>query len=250
MTEIRHIDVRSVVTKTGLPVGDFAANPYVGCTHACRYCYACFMKRFTGHTEPWGDFLDVKHWPRIRDPGRYRGKDIFIGSVTDPYLPEEAEMTAISLLREMESRVPMQRYVDYIAGLDEPDDKGDLCAEALLSMGSEVVGPVLEALAGAHEAGKDIFADILSNYPGDERIYDLLIERFSRCTDRRALYASYLAKLGDDRALEALKAAAQESGVGYLDYVEIVNAIEALGGERPAEREFSGDPYYESLKRL
>ena len=91
MTEVRHIDVRSVVTKTGLPVGDFAANPYVGCTHACRYCYACFMKRFTGHTEPWGDFLDVKHWPRIRDPGRYRGKDIFIGSVTDPYLPEEAE---------------------------------------------------------------------------------------------------------------------------------------------------------------
>lgn len=165
-------------------------------------------------------------------------------------LPEEAEMTAISLLREMESRVPMQRYVDYIAGLDEPDDKGDLCAEALLSMGSEVVGPVLEALVGAHEAGKDIFADILSNYPGDERIYDLLIERFSRCTDRRALYASYLAKLGDDRALGALKAAAQESGVGYLDYVEIVNAIEALGGERPAEREFSGDPYYESLKRL
>ena len=27
-------------------------------------------------------------------------------------------------------------------------------------------------------------------------------------------------------------------------------AIEALGGERPPEREFSGDPYYESLRQV
>ena len=88
---IRHVDTRSIVSKTDLPVGDFAANPYVGCTHACRYCYASFMKRFTGHPEPWGGFLDVKHWPEIRDPSRYAGKEIFIGSVTDPYNPQEAE---------------------------------------------------------------------------------------------------------------------------------------------------------------
>ena len=31
---------------------------YVGCTHGCQYCYASFMKRFTGHAEPWGTFLD------------------------------------------------------------------------------------------------------------------------------------------------------------------------------------------------
>ncbi len=164
--------------------------------------------------------------------------------------PEEMEMTAISLLREMESQAPMQRYIDFIAGLDHPDEKGDLCAEALVSMGEDAVAPILNALEGAHEAGRDIFADILSNYPGDERIYSLLIERFAHCEDRRALFASYLAKLGDERALEPLKEAALNPGVGYLDYVEIVNAIEALGGERPPEREFSGDPYYESMKRL
>jgi DNA repair photolyase len=39
---------------------DYVINPYVGCQHACAYCYAKFMKRFTGHTEPWGEFLDVK----------------------------------------------------------------------------------------------------------------------------------------------------------------------------------------------
>ena len=165
-------------------------------------------------------------------------------------LPEETQMTAISLLREMESKAPMQRYIDYIASLEEPSDKGDLCAEALMSMGESVVEPILAALSGAGQIGRDIFADVLSNYPGDERIYGLMIERFVTRDERRALFASYLAKLGDERAIPMLKEAAQSPDINYLDYVEVVNAIEALGGERPPEREFSGDPYYESLRQV
>ncbi len=165
-------------------------------------------------------------------------------------LPEETQMTAISLLREMESKAPMQRYVDYIASLEEPSDKGDLCAEALMSMGESVIEPILAALSGAGQTGRDIFADVLSNYPGDERIYELMIERFVTRDERRALFASYLAKLDDERAIPMLKEAAQSPDINYLDYVEVVNAIEALGGERPPEREFSGDPYYESLRQV
>ena len=165
-------------------------------------------------------------------------------------LPEETQMTAISLLREMESKAPMQRYIDYIASLEEPSDKGDLCAEALMSMGESVVEPILAALSGAGQTGRDIFADVLSNYPGDERIYELMIERFVTRDKRRALFASYLAKLGDERAIPMLKEAAQSPDINYLDYVEVVNAIEALGGERPPEREFSGDPYYESFRQV
>ena len=165
-------------------------------------------------------------------------------------LPEETQMTAISLLREMESKAPMQRYIDYIASLEEPSDKGDLCAEALMSMGESVVEPILATLSGAGQTGRDIFADVLSNYPGDDRIYELLKERFVTRDERRALFASYLAKLGDERAIPMLKEAAQSPDINYLDYVEVVNAIEALGGERPPEREFSGDPYYESLRQV
>lgn len=165
-------------------------------------------------------------------------------------LPEETQMTAISLLREMESKAPMQRYIDYIASLEEPSDKGDLCAEALMSMGESVVEPILATLSGAGQTGRDIFADVLSNYPGDERIYELMIERFVTRDERRALFASYLAKLGDERAIPMLKETAQSPDINYLDYVEVVNAIEALGGERPPEREFSGDPYYESLRQV
>ena len=170
--------------------------------------------------------------------------------VTRDDLPEETQMTAISLLREMESKAPMQRYIDYIASLEEPSDKGDLCAEALMSMGESVVEPILATLSGAGQTGRDIFADVLSNYPGDERIYELMIERFVTRDERRALFASYLAKLGDERAIPMLKEAAQSPDINYLDYVEVVNAIEALGGERPPEREFSGDPYYESLRQV
>ena len=62
---------------------------YDTCLNGCRYCYASFMKRFTNHPEPWGKFLDVKYWPEIKNPERYAGKELFFGSVTDPYNPQE-----------------------------------------------------------------------------------------------------------------------------------------------------------------
>ena len=86
---IQEIEVKSVLSKSNLPVCEYSVNPYVGCPHACQYCYASFMKRFTNHPEPWGDFLDVKHWPEIKNPKKYAGKELFIGSVTDPYNPQE-----------------------------------------------------------------------------------------------------------------------------------------------------------------
>jgi radical SAM mobile pair protein B len=86
---IKEIEVKSVMTKSSLPVGGYSANPYIGCTHACKYCYASFMKRFTGHTEEWGTFLDVKHWSKIKNPHKYDGERVVIGSVTDGYLPQE-----------------------------------------------------------------------------------------------------------------------------------------------------------------
>lgn len=93
MTEtlIQTKEVRGIMTKSNLPVGGYSVNPYVGCTHGCRYCYASFMKRFTGHKEEWGTFLDVKHWPAIVNPKKYAGQRVVIGSVTDGYNPEEAK---------------------------------------------------------------------------------------------------------------------------------------------------------------
>ena len=100
VTTLAYKDVKTVMTKSSLPVGGFSVNPYVGCPHACRYCYASFMKRFTGHTEKWGTFLDVKSWPRITDPHKYDGQRIVIGSVTDGYNEHEATYKRTRMLLE------------------------------------------------------------------------------------------------------------------------------------------------------
>jgi radical SAM mobile pair protein B len=47
------------------------------------------MKRFTGHTEDWGTFMDVKEWPEITNPKKYAGQKVIIGTVTDGYNPLE-----------------------------------------------------------------------------------------------------------------------------------------------------------------
>lgn len=88
---IREVETKNIMTKSTLPVGGYSVNPYVGCTHGCKYCYASFMKRFTGHTEQWGTFLDVKRWPTIKNPWKYRGQRVVIGSVTDGYNPQEEQ---------------------------------------------------------------------------------------------------------------------------------------------------------------
>lgn len=89
---IRDVETKNIMTKSNLPVGGYSVNPYVGCTHGCKYCYASFMKRFTGHTEPWGTFLDIKHWPTIKNPKKYKDQRVVIGSVTDGYLPQEKQV--------------------------------------------------------------------------------------------------------------------------------------------------------------
>lgn len=97
---IKEINVKSIMTKTNLPVSDYAVNPYVGCSHACKYCYASFMKRFTNHSEPWGEFLDVKYWPEIKHAEKYAGKEAFFGSVTDCYQPCESKYRRTRALLE------------------------------------------------------------------------------------------------------------------------------------------------------
>lgn len=70
----------------------YALNPYVGCQHGCVYCYSVFMKRFTGHGEEWGTFVDVKvNAPQLlaRELKRVKPGEVLLSSVTDPYQPLE-----------------------------------------------------------------------------------------------------------------------------------------------------------------
>ena len=89
---VKEIHCKSILTKSGIEVVDYALNPYVGCGHGCVYCYASFMKRFTGHKEEWGTFVDVKVNAAevlVRQMRRAKRGNIAFGTVTDPYQPLE-----------------------------------------------------------------------------------------------------------------------------------------------------------------
>lgn len=85
----KEIPVKDLVTKSNLPASDYVINPYVGCPHGCRYCYACFMKRFTNHSEKWGSFIDIKRCGRPISQKKLQGKSVFLSSITDCYNPYE-----------------------------------------------------------------------------------------------------------------------------------------------------------------
>lgn len=85
----KKITTKDYLTKSNLPASDYVINPYVGCPHACKYCYASFMKRFTGHQEKWGSFIDIKECDKPVNIKKLQGKSVFLSSVTDCYNPFE-----------------------------------------------------------------------------------------------------------------------------------------------------------------
>lgn len=100
--KIQEINVNDYLTKSNLPASDYVINPYVGCLHGCKYCYASFMKRFTGHTEEWGTFIDVKHCDKKINLSRISKKNVFLSSVTDCYNPlEEKYLITRNILEQL-----------------------------------------------------------------------------------------------------------------------------------------------------
>ncbi len=118
---VREIKAKNIISKSNLPSADYVINPYVGCSHACIYCYARFMKRFTNHEEAWGKFVDIKINAEELIPDnleKYKGKSFFISSVTDPYLHYEKEYKLtrklLEKLVEIEAQVDIQSKSDLI----------------------------------------------------------------------------------------------------------------------------------------
>ncbi len=92
MVVVKEILCKSMLSRSRIPAMDYAVNPYRGCEHKCVYCYARFMKRFTGHQEEWGEFVDVKiNAPQVlaRELSKKAKGLVYLSSVTDPYQPLE-----------------------------------------------------------------------------------------------------------------------------------------------------------------
>lgn len=87
---VKEIEAKSILSKSR--ISEYTVNAYVGCGHNCAYCYAKFMKRFTGHREHWGSFVDVKvNAPELL-AGEVKKKKkgrVWISGVCDAYQPLE-----------------------------------------------------------------------------------------------------------------------------------------------------------------
>ena len=162
---------------------------------------------------------------------------------------EEAKMTAIGLLREMSSLQPKMLYINWQLERAEKDELKDNALESLTDMGEAVVQPILQQIGKANDAGREALLEVLSHVPGNEPVFRIALDEFRKHPEKRALFAGYLARLGDERALPELEAAAKEPNLPYLTFIEIRNAIETLGGNCP-DREYDDDPEYEALRDL
>jgi DNA repair photolyase len=85
---------KTALSKSGLSY-DYTVNPYPGCLHGCVYCYANFMRRFSGHLQdPWGSFVDVKVNlldVLAKELPRRHGGSVWLSSVCDPYQQVESK---------------------------------------------------------------------------------------------------------------------------------------------------------------
>src|SRR5690242_3485516 len=91
---VKEIEAKTILSKS--QIYDYTLNAYVGCQHDCLYCYAKFMKRFTGHCEPWGAFVDVKINAvelLAREVKKKRKGRVWISGVCDAYQPLEKKYT-------------------------------------------------------------------------------------------------------------------------------------------------------------
>ena len=173
--DIIEITTRSALVRSKIPGVDYVINPYLGCGHGCRYCYAVFMRKYSRHHRqaPWGTFVEVKvnlvgvlrsELRRKRQRGR-----ALLCSVCDPYQPVELryQLTrgCLETLREygwgidILTRSPLvTRDLELLAqipevtvGLSIPTDNDQV--RKILEPNSPPIGARLTALQRLHEAG-------------------------------------------------------------------------------------------------
>lgn len=188
---VKEIQAKSILSKS--QIYDYALNPYVGCQHNCVYCYAKFMKRFTGHREPWGEFVDVKINAAellAREVKKKKKGNVWISGVCDAYqaLEKKYRLTrgCVEILVEtgwpftIQTKSPLvlrdkellRRATDCEVGftITTADEK----MRAIFEPGAPPISERVEALATLHAAKIRTFVMIAPLLPGSEWLVDML----------------------------------------------------------------------------
>lgn len=182
---IKEVQAKSILSPS--KIYPYVINPYTGCQHNCSYCYARFMKRFTGHSEPWGQFVDVKvNAPELltKNIARKKPERVWVSGVCDPYQPLEGKYRltrqCLEILAQnnwpvtIQTRSPLvlrdlailQRGKDFEVGFSIPtlDDH----IRSLFEPAAPPIEARIKALEALHQAGIRTFVMIAPMLPGAE----------------------------------------------------------------------------------
>ncbi|MFB0565705.1 MAG: radical SAM protein [Candidatus Aminicenantaceae bacterium] len=193
MLIIREVKAKSILNKS--KIFDYCLNPYTGCQVGCKYCYArLFMKRYSGHKEPWGEFVDIKvNAPELlrKQLEKARKGKVWISSVCDPYQPleEKHRLTRQCLEELLKKQFPVNiqtksvlvlRDLDLLKGFEEIDVGFTITTDnekiaRLFESRASKVEQRLAALEKIHSRGVRTFAFIGPILPGSpEKLVELL----------------------------------------------------------------------------
>ena len=189
---IKEIQAKAILSKS--KIFPYVINPYVGCQHGCSYCYARFMKRFTGHREPWGQFVDVKinavellkKEVVKKKPGR-----VWVSGVCDPYQPLEKKYqltrACLQILAEQQwpvsvlTRSPLVlRDLDVLKAGDNFEvgmsiGTVDESIRYRFEPSAPPISARLQALSELHQAGIRTYVMLAPILPGCEELPALLV---------------------------------------------------------------------------
>jgi DNA repair photolyase len=188
--------VKEILAKTILSrskIYPYVVNPYTGCQHGCSNCYARFMKRVTGHKEPWGGFVDVKintaELLRCEIKKKKKGR-VWVSGVCDPYQPLEAKYRLTRQCLEILARntwpvIIQTRSPLVLRDIDILKDARDFEVGFSVTTADDTIRKLFEpeappisdrikALGELHKAGIRTYAMIAPVLPGAEGLADLL----------------------------------------------------------------------------
>jgi DNA repair photolyase len=171
----------------------YVINPYIGCQHNCSYCYARYMKKFTGHREPWGQFVDVKvNAPDLlkKEITKKKPGEVWVSGGCDPYQPLEAKYRltrqCLEILAQNHWPVAVQtrsslvlRDIDILKkGRDFKVGLSITTADDSIRKLFEPNAPMIEerirALDELHRAGIRTYVMIAPMLPGAEGLAEML----------------------------------------------------------------------------
>ena len=162
---------------------------------------------------------------------------------------KDAKLLAALLLKEIDDEEVEDIFISVLTNDEMPDEVKTVAFEYLSDGDDCVPEKILEIINSVPEKNQGILVEVLSNFKGRKDVFYWLVTMLQRADDVPT-YAELLGRYGDPAAIDILISFASEVDINYVEFVEIRNAVEELGGEMTEEKDFSDDPYYKYINHI